>query len=103
MAGHMSDPFTIDEVHVIFDGHFRTPPVGLVEKVPGDRKWQMIWHLSKTDCEGFLTNLSLDSHDCLTMYFSAADVAAWVSTVYPYSLVSGTCLLLGKGRTSCWS
>ena len=126
-ACHMSGPFTTEEARVIFDRHFRASPVGLVEKVPGDGKWRMIRHLSKTDCEGFSMNLSLDSHDFPTTYYSMADVAAWVSTE-SFSLVSGSrthirwsegarvlrmkdarpsagrmCVLVPVGRVSCCS
>jgi len=33
-AGHMDGPFTIEQAHIIYGGHFRTCPLGLVEK-PG--------------------------------------------------------------------
>ncbi len=80
-SGHMSGPFTVDEAHLIFDGHFCTSPVGLVEKLPGDGNWQMIRHLSKVDHLGFSTNDALDSDDFPTLFFSAAQVAEWVSTL----------------------
>ena len=32
LAGRMSGPFTISQAHVIFSGHFRTSPLGLVPK-----------------------------------------------------------------------
>jgi len=56
----MSGPFSIDEAHAIFGGHFHTSPLGLVEKVPSDGSWQMIQHLSKMDNMGFSTNDALD-------------------------------------------
>ena len=74
----MSGPFLVEEAHVIFNGHFRTSPVGLVEKVLGDGNWRMIRHLSKTDHLGFSTNDALDSHDFPTLFFSAAHVAELV-------------------------
>ena len=77
-SGRMSGPFSVEEAHVIFNGHFRTSPVGLVEKVPGDGNWRMIRHLSKTDHLGFSTNDALDSHDFPTLFFSAAHVAELV-------------------------
>ena len=46
-AGRMSGPFTVDDAHQIFKGHFHTSPVGLVEKVEGDGNWRMIHHLLK--------------------------------------------------------
>ena len=88
-AGRMSGPFSIEEAHIIFNGHFRTSPIGLVEKVPGDGKWRMIQHLSKTDSDGISTNLTLDSDNFPTTYFLAADVAAWVSTFRMYPGVLG--------------
>jgi len=52
----MSGPFTITQASIIFDGSFRSSPVGLVEKVTGDGIWRMIHHLSKRDEEGQSTN-----------------------------------------------
>ena len=77
-SGRMSRPFSVEEAHVIFNGHFRTSPVGLVEKVPGDGNWRIIRHLSKTDHLGFSPNDALDSHDFPTLFFSAAHVAELV-------------------------
>ena len=74
----MSGPFSVDEAHIIFNGHFRTSPVGLVEKVLGNGNWRMIRHLSKTNHLGFSTNDALDSHDFPTLFFSAAHVAELV-------------------------
>ena len=78
-AGRISGPFTVEEVHTIFDGHFRTSPLGLVEKVPGDGKWRMIRHLSKTDTEGESTNGWLSSDNFPTRYYSASMTADFVS------------------------
>jgi hypothetical protein len=77
-SGRMTGPFSVEEAHIIFNGHFRTSPVGLVEKVPGDGNWQMIRHLSKMDHLGFSTNDALDLHDFPTLLFSAAHVAELV-------------------------
>jgi len=49
MAKRMSGPFSIIQAETIFNGHFHTSPVGLVEKLPGSGKWQTIHHLSKKD------------------------------------------------------
>ena len=38
-AGQMLGPFTPDEAIIIFEGHFCTSPVGLVEKVLCDGNW----------------------------------------------------------------
>ena len=81
-AGRMSGLFTPDEARIIFDGHFCTSPVGLVEKVPGDGNWRMIHYLSKSDSTGFSTNDALDSDNFPTIFYSAAFVANWVSLSY---------------------
>ena len=78
-TSHMSGPFSTHDAHQIFKGHFRTSPVGLVEKVEGDRNWRMIRHLLKMDDLGFSTNDALNSDDFLTVYFSASHIAEWVS------------------------
>ena len=78
-ARRMSGPYTINQAHTIFRGHFRTSPVGLVEKHPGDGVWRMIRHLSKQDDEGCSTNGWVNSNDFPTFYYPAATVAAYVS------------------------
>jgi len=35
-TGHIDGPFTKDQAHTIFNGHFHTAPLGLIEK-PGVR------------------------------------------------------------------
>ena len=75
----MSRPYSIKEAHIIFDGHFRTSPVGLVEKYLGDGNWRMICHLSKLDKYGCSMNDWIDSADFPTSYFPAATVASYVS------------------------
>ena len=57
----------------------------------------LVVHLSKTDSDRFSTNLSLDSNNFPTMYFSAADVVVWVSTFYTYPSVRGYvhCCVMG--------
>ena len=89
-AGHISGPFTLEEAHFIFDGHFRTSPLGLVKKVPGDGKWQMIRHLSKMDAEGDSTNGWLSSDDFPTCYYSASMTADFVSA-FPFALPHAPC------------
>src|SRR5882724_2617106 len=51
-ARRMSGPFTLEQALVIFGGPFRSSPMGLVKKVPGDGQWRMIRHLLKQDDEG---------------------------------------------------
>ena len=84
----MSGPFTVDDAHWIFKGHFRTSPVGLVEKVAGDSNWRMICHLLKIDELGFSTNDALNSDDFPTTYFTASHVAEWVRTSHLVCLSS---------------
>ena len=79
IAGRLSSPFTLNEAHIIFDGHFCTSPLGLVEKHPGDGKWRMIRHLSKTDQDGDSTNGWLDANDFPTKYYSTSMTADFVS------------------------
>lgn len=56
-AGRMSGPFTISQSHVIFGGHLRTSPLGLVPKLSKDANtFPTIRHLSKKDAFGFSTN-----------------------------------------------
>ena len=93
-SGCMSGPFSVDEVHIIFNGHFQTSPVGLVKKTPGDGIWWMIRHLSKTDHRGFSTNDTLDSNDFPTLFFSTVHVANLICltcSLFAHSLV--VCLL----------
>ena len=93
-SGCMSGPFSIEEAQIIFNGHFWTYPVGLVEKVLGDGNWQMIRHLLKTDHLGFSTNDTLDSNDFSTLFFSAAHVTKLVCISYFNSIAcSFSCLL----------
>ena len=92
-TGRISGPFTPEEAHFIFDGHFHTSPLGLVEKVlelPGDEKWRMICHLSKTDTEGTSTNGWLSSDDFPTRYYSASMTADFVSA-FPFVLPRVPC------------
>ena len=79
-AGRMSGPFTIPQASIIFGGPFRSSPVGLVEKIPGDGTWHMIRHLSKCDDDGQSTNDWVDSDDFPTNYFAASWVCQFVSS-----------------------
>jgi len=79
-ARRMSGPYTVEEAHAIFNGHFRTSPVGLVEKHPGDGKWRMICHLSKSDLNRHSTNNWVDLADFPTLYFPTTTVSAYVSS-----------------------
>jgi hypothetical protein len=57
-AGRMSGPLTLNETHIIFKGHFRTSPLGLTEKEPGNGKFRLIRNLSKRDARRFSQLLS---------------------------------------------
>jgi len=58
-TGRMDGPFTVTQAHAIFGGHFRTAPLGLVEK-PGSTSLRLIRHLSKLDHLGGSTNGWID-------------------------------------------
>ena len=76
--GRMDGPFTIDEAHSIFASHFRTAPLGFVEK-PGSSALRLIRHHSKLDSFSTSTNGWLDSSISPTKFYSAADAADYVS------------------------
>src|SRR5882724_6688523 len=73
-AGHMDGPYSIDNVHLIYGGHFHTCPLGLVEK-PGSVDLWMICHFSKEDQFGLSTNSWLDLDDFPTRWFTACQTA----------------------------
>jgi hypothetical protein len=79
-AGRMSGPYTRDEAHAFFGGHFRTSPLGLVEKEPGMGKWRMIQNNSALDGTGQSTNSWLDAKDILIKWNTCADMADLVSS-----------------------
>ena len=76
---HISGPFTLKEAHIIFNGNFHTSPLGLIKKVPGDGKWQMICHLSKEDTNGDSTNSWINATDFPMSYYAAMQTADFVS------------------------
>jgi len=92
VAGHMSGPFSIKEATTIFSGFFRTSPVGLVEKVPGNGFWWKIRHLSECDEDGLSTNRWINSDEFPTTYFIASWVAQFVS-LYSNFFPSSSCSL----------
>jgi hypothetical protein len=59
----MSGPYTIDEAHVLFCGHFHTAPIGFIERPPGCEKWRIIQNLSACNHLGVSTNDWLDVKD----------------------------------------
>jgi len=88
-AGHMDGPFTTAEAHSIYGGHFRTCPLGLVEK-PGSSALRMIRHFSKEDQFGQSTNGWVDSDNFPTRWFTAAETANFVSVVLRFISLSNT-------------
>jgi hypothetical protein len=82
--GRVSGPYTITEAFVFFGGHFRTAPIGFVEKEPLSAKWRMIRNLSAVDCFGASTNGWLDAADDPITWYSCAAMADIVST-FPLS------------------
>jgi hypothetical protein len=98
-AGRMSGPFTLNETHIIFKGHFRTSPLGLTEKEPGDGKFRLIRNLSKRDADGVSVNDMLNSDDFPTRWGSA-----WVVEQYVSSMTTTTSRVPHpsfSGRRSC--
>ena len=79
--GHMSGPFTHEEMHLIFGGHFRTIPVGLVEKDPIKGTLHLIQHFSKADQLGMSVNSQLDLDNFLTHWHSTYTMAGYVNFV----------------------
>ena len=59
----MYGPFSIEDAHLIFRGHLRTSPLGLVENPGKPGAFRLIRHLSKCDHNGETTNGWLDSDD----------------------------------------
>ncbi|KAF8527253.1 hypothetical protein JB92DRAFT_2699094, partial [Gautieria morchelliformis] len=78
-ADCMSGPFTIDEAHTIFDGHFCTSPLGLIEKEPGSGKWRLICNTSCRDSHNISMNNMLNSDDFPTRWGLAWLVVQYVS------------------------
>jgi len=78
-TGSVNGPFTISQVHSIFNSHFHTAPLSLIEK-PGSNALQMIRHHSKEDHHGHSTNGWINVSINATKYYSASDTADFVST-----------------------
>jgi len=81
LAGCMDGPFSIEEAHIIYGRHFRTCPLGLVEK-PGLVDLHMIHHFSKEDLFGHSTNSWLNLDDFPTRWFTACQTADFVSYIF---------------------
>jgi len=59
----ISGPFSLDEASSIFGDCFHPSPMGLVEEVPGDGVWSIIWHLLKWDADGQSKNNWVNSDE----------------------------------------
>ena len=77
-AGCMDGPYLVGEAHVIYGSHFHTCPLGLVER-PGSVDLRMIHHFLKEDQFGHSTNSWLDLDDFLTKWFTACQMAEFMS------------------------
>jgi hypothetical protein len=84
-AGRLSGPYTIPEASLLFHGHFRTAPIGYIEKPPGCGKWRMIRNLSAKDPFGIATNDWLDASENPIMWHSCSTFADLVSLYYTLS------------------
>lgn len=78
----ISSPFTINETHNLFQGHFHTSLLGLVSKPGKDPSaLHMIHHLSIKDSCGCSTNDWLDSYNFPTKWSTATHCADFVSSL----------------------
>jgi len=84
-TGHMDGPFTINEAHTIFAGHFRMAPLSFVEK-PGSSALRLIRHHSKLDHMSTSTNNWLDLSTGPTKFYSASD-AHMLQSIFPATSV----------------
>jgi len=96
-SGCMDGPFTMEMAHLIFRGHFRTAPLGFVEK-PGSSSLCLIRNHSKEDRLGISTNGGIDASSGTTKFYSAAHAADFVSTLLQFlpftpSKLSTACVL----------
>jgi len=77
-AGCFDGTFMIQQAHIIFNGHFRTAPLGFIEKL-GSTALRLICHHSKEDAFSQSTNSWLDPFLDATMLYMATDAADLVS------------------------
>lgn len=83
LAGRMSGPYTMEEAYIFFGGHFRTAPLGLVEKAPaGSGKWRMVQNNSVLDNDGVSTNSWLDSKEFSIGWHTCSMMADIVSPLF---------------------
>jgi hypothetical protein len=103
-AGRMSGPFTVEEASFIFQGHFRTAPLGLVEKNPGSANYRMIRNFSALDDSCTSTNDWLDAHKILIMWHTCYQFADCVSISSLLCYLSVTFYVVVFGQPVCsWS
>jgi len=77
-ASHFDGPFSVEEAHIVFGGHFHTVPLGFVEK-PGSTVLRLIHPHLKEDSHRNLMNGWLDPSCDMTKFYTAADAAEFVS------------------------
>jgi len=69
----------VTQATCIFDGFFRSSPVGLVEKVPGEGMWRIFRHTFKNNDIGQSTSSWIDSDKFPTTHFTTSWVAHFMS------------------------
>ena len=80
----VNGPFSVAEAYAIFNGHFHTSPLGVVEKAGLPSDLRLIRHLSKTDSHGSSTNGWLDAAEFPMQYYSAVHCADFVRLLHVY-------------------
>ena len=88
-AGRFDGPFSVQEARIVFGGHFRTAPLGFIEK-PGSSTLRFIYHHLKEDSFSHSTNSWLDPSIGSTKFYLAADAADFVSSGSQVSFVLST-------------
>jgi len=78
-AMRMSSQCSVSKAHTIFNGHFHTSPLGLIEKIPRSGKWCMICNLLKQDEHSDSTNGWLNIEDYPTKFYSVNMMADYMS------------------------
>ena len=83
-SSRMDSPYSIEQAQSIFNGHFRTAPLGFVQN-PGLSALRLICHHSKKDHLGMSTNGCIYMSAGVTKFYLAAHAVDFVS-VYILSL-----------------
>jgi len=92
-SSQFDGPYTVEEAHKIFGGHFCTAPLGFVEK-PSSMSLRLIHHHLKEDDFGQSTNSWLDPSVDATRFYMAADTAEFVSEAFMLLFVPSMVLVL---------